>query len=526
MVKKEMIFAVPGKFSIQELGALLSDRLDARIEHMEDICRIYLDTFDWRLYRSGMVLEVECGDGLCELLWRELNSGKVLLSRTARKPPRNAADFHSAGIQPMLKKILGRRSLIPHATVSGHSEKLYLLNDDEKTVMRVELRRDHLVTQQDNNQISLDAVIYLFPYRGYETEFMDRWRWMVRDADLSPLARDPLLSALDVLAITPGQYTSRPAFSLDNKQPALMALAKILKRFLQVIDSNIEGARKGEDPEYLHDLLVAVRRTSIFLSRFSTLFPARNLNVMQHGFEWIEQEATPIRDLDRYMSMFDDFESRVDEDHRQALWSLYRFLQDQKKQELRHMRVSLDSPRYYGLIKSWREFLHDCKDVDNLPKAASVPIGKLARERISEIFHEFTEKSQGLTPDTDAGEIYALHQISKHLGYHLDVFSSLFPDQEINRLLKAHDKLQFSLNQFRDMDLQYSRLREYTSRMKKAQAVRKISLEAVEQLIADREREKAKARQRAVKQIGRFTRKKMRKRFRSMLTAPATGYER
>ena len=109
------------------------------------------------------------------------------------------------------------------------------------------------------------------------------------------------------------------------------------------------------------------------------------------------------------------------------------------------------------------------------------------------------------------------------LGYHLDVFNSLFPDKKMGKLLKAYDRLQSSLNQFRDMNLQNSRLRAYMSRMKKVQAVRKISLEAVEQLIADRQNQKAKAREQALAQVKRFTRKKMRKRFKSMLIAPVKG---
>ncbi len=518
-----MIFAAPKLFSLEELGGLLSDRLEARIERAEGICRAYLDTFDWRLYRSGMVLEIECQGALCLLIWRELNSGKLLFSRTVRKYPKNAGDFSDAGGQSLLKRVLGRRSLIAHATVNGDTERLLLINSDEKCVMRVELRRDQIISPHSTSLIAMEDVIYLFPYRGYETEFNDRLRWVERDADLSPIARDPLLVALDALRITPGQYTSRPAFSLKNDQPSLEALVQILKIYLQVMESNIAGAREGEDPEYLHDFLVAVRRTIIFLHSFAALFPANNLTLIEHGFQWVEQEATSIRDLDIYMSLFHDFESRVDADHRQALRSLYLFLQGQKKRELRRMRISLDSPRYFRLIESWSEFLQSSPDSDQLPKAARKPIGKLACERIREIYREFVEKSKPLSDDVNVAEICELHGISKHLGYHMDVFSSLFPSKKMNRLLQAQDRLQSSLNQFRDMNLQYSRLTEYKSRMKETQAVRKISLEAIEQLIADRKIEKEKAYKKVIKRIGRFARKKMRKRFKVMLDAPVKG---
>ncbi len=517
------MFATPAQFSLEELGELLSDGLEATIERVDGFYRAYLDTFDWRLYRSGMALEIECQGALCLLVWRELNSGKVLFSRTVRKPPKNAGDFSDAGGQCLLKQILGRRSLIAHATLHGETEKLLLINRDGKTVMRVELRRDQIVSPHSTSYIPMEEVVYLFPYRGYEDEFKDRFRWISRDTDLLSIARDPLLYALDALGVTPGQYTSRPAFSLSNDQPALEAVTLILKRYLQVMDSNIEGARQGEDPEYLHDFLVAVRRTIIFLHSFAALFPMDNLSLIEHGFQWVEQEATQIRDLDIYMSLFHDFETRVDAGHRQALRSLYLFLHERKKRGLRRMRTSLDSPRYHRLIESWSEFLQDCQNAGSLPKAAMKPIGKIARERIKDGYRELATKSKGLAQDANVDDICKLFHISKRLGYHMDAFSSLFPNKKMCRLLESHDRLQSSLNQFRDMNLQYSRLSEYKSKMKKTQAVRKISLEALEQLIVDRKSENAKARKEVMKQIKRFTHKKMRKCFKSVLSLPVKG---
>lgn len=523
MANKQMIFAMPKKFSLDKLGELLADKLQTKIERVNGK-RIYLDTFDWRLYRSGMVLELECSGGLCLLLWREIKSGTVLLSRMVRKPPKSAADFSNAGSQGVLKQVLGRRTLVAHVTLEIHTDTLLLLNRDDKTVMRVELRRDQIIPQQGSgSHVILDNVLYLFPYRGYESEFKDRLRWAKRDGALTPITQDPLLSALGALDIAPGDYTGRPKFSLSCEQQALQAMVRILERFLQVMDSNIAGAREDDDPEHLHDFLVAVRRTSIFIDRFSSLFPAHNLVSVVHGFQWIEQEATPIRDLDIYMSLFHDFEDRVDADHRRALNSLYLFLQEQKKRDLGRMRTSLNSPRYHKLIESWGEFLHMCGSAEQLSKGAMTSIGELAPKRIKNIYREFMQKAHSKSQDASAKEICELHQISKHLGYHLDVFSSLFPEKKVTKLLKAHSKLQSSLNQFRDMNLQYSRLREYKSAMKKAQAVRKISLEAVEQLIADRKSEKAKAHKKAVKQIKRFTRKKMRKRFSSLRVVPTDG---
>jgi CHAD domain-containing protein len=518
-----MIYTAPEKLSIRKLGAQLSDELKINIEADDNVSRIYFDTFDWRLFKSGMVLEAEIHGALCLLTWRELGSGRIFNRRTHRKLPKTAADFSDAGMLPNLKQILGRRTLLAHVSLNGTVQRLLLLNEDDKTLMRIELRRDHVVSPINHNQLSLEPTLYVFPYRGYEKIFSDGMRRLAEDERFSPIATDPLNSALNAIGVIPGEYSSSPDFSLDARQPAMRALVEILQRFLQIIESNVKGAREDEDPEYLHDFLAAVRRTRSFIHQFAAVFPSKSLKFIEEDFNWIEQEATPIRDLDIYMNLFDDFESRVDRDHRQALQSLYLFLQNQKQQELRRMRISLESTRYFRLIESWAHFLAECKDANSLSAAARAPIGVMARDSIWNIYGELLQTATNISSEARADELCELHQLSKLLEYHMDVFKSLFPAKRMARLLAEHDGLQCCLNQFRDLNLQYSRLKRYKAKMGRAQAVRAISMEAVEQLILDREQEKQKARKQVVAQIKRFTKKKMRKRFKSILTASIEG---
>ncbi len=501
----------------------MSDGLKVSIEVDDNVSRIYFDTFDWRLFKSGMVLEVELHGALCLLTWRELGSGRIFNRRTLRKLPKTAADFSDAGMLPKLKQILGRRALLAHASLNGTVQRLLLLNEDEKILMRIELRRDHVISPTNHNQLSLEPTAYIFPYRGYEKIFRDRVQRIAEDERFSPIATDPLNSALNAIGVIPGEYSSSPDFSLDAGQTAMQALVEILQRFLQIIESNVKGAREDEDPEYLHDFLAAVRRTRSFIHQFAAVFPSKSLKFIEEDFNWIEQEATPIRDLDIYMSLFDDFESRVDRDHRQALQPLYLFLQHQKQQELRRMRISLESTRYFRLIETWAHFLAECQDANPPSAAAQAPIGIIARDSIWNIYSELLQVATSISTEAKADELCKLHQLSKLLGYHMDVFKSLFPAKRMARLLDEQDSLQRSLNQFRDMNLQYSRLKHYKAKMGQAQAVRAISMEAVEQLILDREQEKRTARKQVITQIRRFTKKKMRKRFKSILTDPIEG---
>lgn len=515
-----MIFTASDSLSRKSLESLLSDGMEVRVEVSGDIRRCYLDTFDWRLFQAGMVLEVEVRGGLCVLTWREMGSGQIFLTRTVRKIPQRAADFSNAGMQPKLKQIIGSRLLLAHANLQGSVEKLLLLNRDEKTLMRVELRHDKVLSSSHATYLQLQETIYFFPYRGYEQIFRERQSKIVQKGKLLPVVDDPLLSALAVLDITPGAYTGRPQFSLETGQASIVVLGEILNRYLQIMESNVAGAREGKDPEYLHDFLVAVRRIRCFFFMFAPLFPGNKIKLLDSDLQWVQQEATRIRDLDIYINLFQDFETRVDAVHQKALYSLYSFLQSEKQEKLAQMRVALDSYRYLRLTDSMSSYFRSFSSVGELPAGAAAPIEITASNSIYTIYRELVKAAHNLLPNPKAEKIIALYQTSKRLGYHMEIFSSLFPGKRMRQLQSEQGKLQQCLSQYRDVDLQYRRLRDYLSRMTRTQAMREISLEAMEQLIADRKRERKRARVLVLNQIEQFTRKKIRERFKSMFKLP------
>jgi len=516
-----MIYAMSDKLSSTRLAAQLADGMDVRVEVSGDIKRYYLDTFDWRLFKAGMVLEGEVKGGVCLLTWRELGSGKVYLSRTVRKLPKSADDFSNAGMQPRLKQVLGRRTLLAHATLQGSSEKFLLLNEEDKTLMRVELRQDSVISPGHMAYVRMEDRIHFFSYRGYEKVFRNRMSQMTSKGEMHPATQDPLLSVLDALNITPGEYSGRPEFLLDPSQLSIDVLIEMLGRFLHNMEVNVEGAREDSDPEYLHDYLIAVRRIRCLISSFAKAFPENGIRLLERDLQWVEQEVTQIRDLDIYLSLFDDFTQRVDEGHRKALKSLYTFLQNEKQNKLWQMRVSLESSRYLKLIESLSRYLRECKGAKNLPKAAYIPIDTAASSNIQALYRDLLHGTRQLSATAKAEKICQLHQISKHLGYHMDLFRSLFPAKRMLRLAQEQEKLQQRLNQFRDLDLQFRSLKDFSARMKRSQEVLDISVEAVEQLIMVRNHEKGRAHDKAVDQLQYFTRKKMRKNFKSMFEKPA-----
>lgn len=516
MPTEQAIYSVPENLSLSELKSWLSGNQLLKIEPPKDISRIYLDTFDWRLFGSGTVLELTARGRDYLLTWRKLETGEILINAVTRKAPQFANDIIAPGLRRQLKEVLEDRTLLQHVSITSDTQTLSLLNDEKKTVMRVELRRDRVTVPRSTKYFKLPNYIYLFPYRGYEDVYNKRLGKLTKKGKLEATTKDPLVNALNCLEISPGEYNNRPQFELKPEQPAYGALCTILNTFRKMMKNNIEGACNDKDPEFLHDFLLAIRRTRCLLNRYSSVFPDKELNLIKQDFEWIEQTATPIRDLDISLNHFDDFVVRVDKEHKDALQPLYKFLKSQKTGQQRKMRVPLESPRYNRLMEKWRNFLKKDINHQDLPSDAGRPILQIASRCIWDIYQEVLTKGEAITDKSPTDELLQLHQISKRLGYQIEIFQTLYPAKKLAPLLEVLNRLQENLNVFHDLNLQYSYLLDDRKRMKQEQRTMPIWLEAIGQLAAGIDIERKEERRKFYDCFKQLSGKKMQKRFRSL----------
>jgi hypothetical protein len=110
----------------------------------------WLDTFDWRLNRAGLVLEYE----------HRSRGGRLLLTRDeviqAGQPvpgwrpsrPRLTEDLPAGPVRDQILKLASPRALLPMAAASGSLSVTRLLNEDGKTVARLVVDRS-TVTRAD-----------------------------------------------------------------------------------------------------------------------------------------------------------------------------------------------------------------------------------------------------------------------------------------------------------------------------------------------------------------------------------------
>ncbi|MEJ1404010.1 MAG: CHAD domain-containing protein [Candidatus Sedimenticola sp. (ex Thyasira tokunagai)] len=510
---REMIYSASEELSLKKLKSWLADDQAIRVEPEETVSRVYLDTVDWRLFKSGSVLEMATRDQHHFLTWRKLKSGEVLTSRTLKKVPHNANDFLGTGLRHRLKEVLGERTLMRQLFVRSSTCELHLLNSEEKTLMRVELRQDRPYIPHSSVNLTLPACVYLFPYRGYDTIYQKKLNRLTAKGRLKPIGKDPLTNALNLLGIVPEAQGNRSIIKLSPKQSSFQALATVLNDFRRSIADNIEGVRNEDDPEFLHDLLLSTRRTLCLLSRFSAIFPPQQINLIKQDFEWIEEVATPVRDLDIHFGLIDDLATHADSEHRAALKPLIQFLKKAKQKEQRSMRIALESPRYIRLMDNWKSFLEQKHPSMDLPVSAGRPILESASESLLKIYQEITNRWRTITPESNSEQLHELHKDYKRLGYQLEIFQSLYPKKKLASVIDALKPAKESLDTFFNLDLQRGSLADYQKRMKEEQKTIPLWLEKIDQLDAKLARKKRKVWEKFLTQSERLSQKKVRKQF-------------
>ena len=100
--------------------------------------RTWLDTFDWRLYRAGLMLQFE----------QARRGGRLLLSRadgtpqaeqpvTGWSPRRPALDLPPGPVRDRIMVLISPRALLPIVRATSTVSVMRLLNADGKTVARL-----------------------------------------------------------------------------------------------------------------------------------------------------------------------------------------------------------------------------------------------------------------------------------------------------------------------------------------------------------------------------------------------------
>jgi len=451
----------------------------------------YLDTFDWRVWRSGGLLVLVEDDGGARLEWSSDGRPEpdvVPVSVPVRIPDR----LPSGPFRDRLEAVLGVRALLPVGQTRVVRHPLRVVDDLDKTLVRVWLE---VVTDLDADgrvDGTERSIVRLERLTGYSKVYRTVVRCLDRTSGLERSDERGLEEAAAAFGRIPGDYSSKLRVHLKPDQPATVAMRTVLLELLDSIRRNVFGVIDDLDTEFLHDLRVATRRTRSALGQVKVVFPPDERRRFASEFKWLGGVTGPCRDLDVFLIELAEYLEAVPADLGDHLLRLLDHLEGTRAEVHAQLAAQLRSDRFVRLVGAWDQYLRAFPDRDRLPAGAGQPIVDLAARRIRKAYRRVLSQGSELGPQPDAQPLHRLRIEAKKLRYLLEFFTTLYPEERINRLVKELKRLQDTLGGINDTEVQQRRLRELAEEMMacgRADAETLLAMGRLEAIILERQEE-------------------------------------
>ena len=369
---------LPKGLTAARLAELLAPHADVEADGGGTVERTFLDTFDGRVRAAGAVLAYERGRLALEGL-----DGTPVAATDLRAAPTalGVTDLPPGPLREALGPILDVRRATRTARVRMQVRNLRVLDGERKTVVRLRLLEPALGRGGGGDLL---ARVQVEGVRGYERR-LDRLRTvLVDELGLAP-AGEPLVDeAVARAGGRPHGVSSRLEVALTPDMRADAAAVAISRRLLEVIEANLPGTLADTDPEFLHDLRVAVRRTRALQRELRGVFAPERLEASRREFRHLQQITGPMRDLDVQLLEFDDAAAALPAEQRGDLEPLRGVLAATRRRALRRMLRALRSARTRAALDDWRRTLDELADAPEADRPdAARPIAELAARRIT-----------------------------------------------------------------------------------------------------------------------------------------------
>jgi len=304
--------------------------------------------------------------------------------------------------------------------------------------------------------------------------------------------------------ITPAGYSKKMAFTLDPTMPAHVALSTVLLFNLDIMEANEKGIKEDTDIEFLHDFRVANRRSRSLVTQVKRIYPEKDLRGFKKSFSWLSKLTGNHRDLDVFLADFPIYENKIPQNGGGELEPLRDLLLANRKREHGRLLRALDSDRYAEFKNAWRSFLEKDRSERQLAENGLAPVIAIASRTIWKNYNKLLKQGDRITTNYSFESIHKLRKDGKKLRYVLEAFGSLYPEDEVSRVIKNLKKLQNNLGDIVDMHMQQIMLGDWKRVMRDRTNVPENTIKAIEYLESLCMEEEKKTGEKFRKRFSRF----------------------
>ena len=236
--------------------------------------------------------------------------------------------------------------------------------------------------------------------------------------------------------------------SVREKRPhdPFEALRALLRRQLREILAHDPGTRLGSDPESLHDMRVAVRRSRALL-RAGKALVAEDVEALCAELRWLGEALGTVRDLDVLRERLHAEAAGLAQPDRTAANHMLRALDRERTRERRALLKTLSGERYFALLDRFDETLAALQ-----PSGADVSLDGLAARQLRKL----AKAQRALAADPPDAALHELRKLGKHMRYAYELAGR-------DRVVRRAKELQDVLGEHQDAVVAEERLRALAS---------------------------------------------------------------
>jgi len=512
-------FLLPAGLGIPELLERLAPAgsLEAGVDRRSRVT--FLDTFDWRLHRAGWYLERGSDGTRGWLRLRPLDGGPPIARQTG-PAPRFARELPPGALRALLVPVLHPRALLAIATADVTETPIAVRPAPGRAATRLAVVSQRVGAPGAEPSLPLRPVLVIppGPRAAAVSALCAAW------PDCEPAPPDRIAAVLEPLGRSPRDYSGKVKVPLDGSLPSRDAARALLLHLMGTLEANIPGVRDDLDPEFLHDLRVAVRRTRSALGQIKGVLPPATTARFTREFAWLQELTGPARDLDVYVLELPALGLLLPPRPRRSLGPLARLLERRRHQAYVELSRGLDTPRFARLLVDWRAFLLQPtpKRPSGAPNALR-PCAELAVKRIDTLHRRALREGAAISAASPAGELHELRKTCKKLRYLVEFFHSLLDRDAAEAAVVALKGLQDTLGRFQDLQVQADALLGYARELAREGKAAPPAYIALGMLVERLREQQTRARGEFTGCFGEFAHKTGRKNWKRLLATAAGG---
>ena len=478
-------YLLPHDLDADGLATLLGGTERCQVGDTATYSLKYYDSFDWRLHNAGLRLLHVQGPAGGVLRLKPAAGGDAVEAVAHDAEPDWPDALPPGTLRDQLQQLLEMRVLLPLATVRGRVTELSVLNDDAKTVVRLQLMRLDCTAPGIDQAYVLAPRLRPEPVKGYDKDRAQMAAFLSGDMQWTAAPAclfDEVMAAVDR---TPGDYSSKLDVPLQRGQKAVDAMRTILLTLLDTLERNIPGTRADLDSEFLHDLRVATRRTRSALSQVKWVLPEPVVEDFKQRFAWLGQVTGPTRDLDVFLLELPRYRSSLPRAMAGDLDALEAYLRKTQRREQAKLKRKLGSSEMVALVRDWRAILEARAMPGEPGRFADLPTEQVASQRIWRMYKRVLKAGRAVTVNGPAEEMHELRKDCKKLRYLIEFFRGLYPAGELKGLIRTLKELLDNLGEFQDLEVQADKLRAFAAEFAHDDAKGLPTVLAIGALVAD-----------------------------------------